>query len=178
MRRLLVATVLAAGLASTGGCGSGQPSDPPAAGGSRPGGTATTGAAPAGSAASGAGPSGAGPSGAASSGGGDTAAVCATTRQAGAAAVETYVAEVGRMVAAVGANDATAAETARRRAEAALTGWRGVLREQSARATDPRLRALLGDLEAEIEAMRADVAGVDETELDRLQQRLDQLCPG
>ncbi|MEV1332402.1 hypothetical protein AB0J20_22840 [Micromonospora costi] len=198
MRRLLVATVLTAGLASAGGCGSAQPSDTPAAGGSRPGGTATTGAAPAGSgptggassgagsssgASSGAGSSGAGSSsgassGGASSGGGDTAAVCAATRQAGASAVETYVAEVGRMVAAVGANDAAAAEAARRRAEAALTGWRGVLREQSGRATDPRLRALLGDLDAEVEAMGADVTGVDETELDRLQQRLDQLCPG
>ncbi|MET7750667.1 hypothetical protein [Micromonospora sp. NPDC005367] len=82
------------------------------------------------------------------------------------------------MVAAVGANDSTAADAAHRRAATALAGWRAVLREQSARATAPQPGVLLADQGAEVEALGADVNGFDETELDRLQQRLDRLCPG
>ncbi|MFI6785221.1 hypothetical protein [Micromonospora sp. NPDC050276] len=68
------------------------------------------------------------------------------------------------------------AEAARGRAEAALAGWRTALREQSERATDPQLKTLLTDLGTEVSALGADVEAIDETELDRLQQRLDQLC--
>ncbi|MGK5742306.1 hypothetical protein [Micromonospora sp. URMC 103] len=189
MRRLLVAAALVAGLGSAGGCGNAPAPDAPpvarsgAATGIVPTGTGLTGAAPTGTgpttgtAASG---TAATPSGVAATtgAGGGTAAVCAVTRRAGDAALETYVEEVGRMVAAIGANNGAAAEAARRRAEGALSGWRNVLREQSARAADPRLRTLLGDLDAEVGAMGADVGGLDETELDRFRQRLDQLCPG
>lgn len=80
------------------------------------------------------------------------------------------------MVAAVGAGDSSAAEVARGRAGAALDGWRTELREQSERATDPQLKTMLTDLGTEVAALRADVESIDETELDRLQQRLDQLC--
>ncbi|MEV1159856.1 hypothetical protein AB0J27_31100 [Micromonospora chokoriensis] len=102
--------------------------------------------------------------------------VCAAAQRASTTAVRTYVAELGRMVAAVGAGDSTAAEAARGRAEAALDGWRAELREQSERATDPQLKTMLTDLGTEVAALRADVESIDETELDRLQQRLDQLC--
>ncbi|MGA4729676.1 hypothetical protein ACWEOS_09505 [Micromonospora taraxaci] len=107
---------------------------------------------------------------------GDAEQVCAAAQRASTTAVRTYVAELGRMVAAVGAGDSTAAEVARGRAEAALDGWRTELREQSDRATDPQLKTMLTDLGTEVAALRADVESIDETELDRLQQRLDQLC--
>ena len=42
--------------------------------------------------------------------------------------------------------------------------------------TDPQLKTLLTDLGTEVAALGADVESIDETELDRLQQRLDQLC--
>ena len=136
--------------------------------------------------ASGAGPTGvttggsaSGPTGVPASGaaaGGDAPQVCAAAQQAGTTAVRTYVAELGRMVAAVGAGDSSTAEAARGRAEAALDGWRTELREQSEQATDPQLKTLLTDLGTEVAALSADVESIDETELDRLQQRLDQLC--
>lgn len=107
---------------------------------------------------------------------GDAEQVCAAAQRASTTAVRTYVAELGRMVAAVGAGDSTAAEVARGRAEAALDGWRTELREQSERASDPQLKTMLTDLGTEVAALRADVESIDETELDRLQQRLDQLC--
>jgi hypothetical protein len=115
-----------------------------------------------------------GPAG--SAGAGDAEQVCAAAQRASTTAVGTYVAELGRMVAAVGAGDSAAAEVARGRAGAALDGWRTALREQSERATDPQLKTMLTDLGTEVAALRADVESIDETELDRLQQRLDQLC--
>ncbi|MGW0214589.1 hypothetical protein ACWDXH_09355 [Micromonospora chokoriensis] len=115
-------------------------------------------------------------SGPAGSTAGDAEQVCAAAQRASTTAVRTYVAELGRMVAAVGAGDSSAAEVARGRAEAALDGWRTELREQSERATDPQLKTMLTDLGTEVAALRADVESIDETELDRLQQRLDQLC--
>ena len=108
--------------------------------------------------------------------GGNGPQVCTAAEQASSAAVRTYVEELGKMIAAVGANDSTGAETARKRAESALTSWRSALQEQSARATDPQLKTLLTDLATEVGTLGADVESIDETELDRLQQRLDQLC--
>lgn len=104
------------------------------------------------------------------------AQVCAESQRAGTTAVRVYVEELGRMVAAVGAGDSATAEAARVRAEAALAQWRATLREQSARAADPQLRTLLNDMGTEVAALGVDGESIDETELDRLQQRLDQLC--
>lgn len=103
--------------------------------------------------------------------------VCAEARRAGATAVREYVEELGRVVAAVGAGDTVTADAARTRAQAALAGWRAALREQRAQATDAQLRTLLSDLGTKVAALGVDVESIDETELDRLQQRLDQLCP-
>ncbi|WBB66887.1 hypothetical protein [Micromonospora sp. WMMD812] len=159
MRRLLATGVLVAGLWSAAGCAGDPPgADVPETTTPSAAGTATT-------------------AGAGTAGGGNTPAVCAAAQEAGATGIRTYVEEVGRMVAAVGANDSATAEAARQRAEAALVGWRSALRQQSAEATDPELRTLLSDMSTEVDAMGADVAAIDETELDRLQQRLDQLCP-
>ncbi|MER7892285.1 hypothetical protein ABTX15_20935 [Micromonospora sp. NPDC094482] len=160
MRRLLTVTALTVGLSSTAGCAGARPADAPAttAGSAPAAGTPTT-------------------AGSAVAGAGNSPAVCAAAQQASVTGIQTYVEELGRMLAAAGASDSTGAEAARLRAEAALTGWRSALREQAARATDPQLTTLLSDLGAEVGAMGADVDAVDETELDRLQQRLDQLCP-
>ncbi|MCG5464914.1 hypothetical protein MED01_003176 [Micromonospora sp. MED01] len=158
MRRLLAVTALLAMLSVAAGCSTG--------------GTAEG----AGSAAAG---TPAGPTATPASGhvaGGDATQVCAAAQEASTTAVRTYVAELGQMLAAVGAGDSRTAEAARGRAEAALAGWRTVLREQSERTDDPQLKTLLTDLGTEISALGADVESIDETELDRLQQRLDQLC--
>ncbi|MDG4783316.1 hypothetical protein O7614_27025 [Micromonospora sp. WMMD961] len=156
MRRLLAVTALVTVLA---GCSADRPE------GVRP--------TPTGASTSSSGPSGMPAGGGAA---GDATGVCAAAQQASTTAVRTYVAELGRMVAAVGAGDSSAAEVARGRAEAALDGWRTELREHSDRATDPQLKTMLTDLGVEVAALRADVESIDETELDRLQQRLDQLC--
>ncbi|MGC5291051.1 hypothetical protein [Micromonospora sp. DT231] len=161
MRRLLAVTALIAVLFDAAGCSADRPtgvgSDPAAV---TTGDTAS-------------GPSGRSASGAAA---GVATEVCAAAQQASTTAVRTYVAELGQLVAAVGAGDSDKAEAARVRAEAALTGWRSELRKQSERATDPQLKTLLTDLGTEVAALGADVESIDETELDRLQQRLDQLC--
>ncbi|MEH0827398.1 hypothetical protein [Micromonospora sp. CPCC 205714] len=160
MRRLLTATLVTAVLLTGSGC-SGDRSDEAAPATSGPSAAATVvrsapvSVAPA---------------------GGNGPQVCAEAEQAASAAVRTYVEELGKMIAAVGANDSTGAETARKRAESALATWRSALREQSARATDPQLKTLLTDLATEVGTLGADVESIDETELDRLQQRLDQLC--
>ncbi|MEU4680635.1 hypothetical protein [Micromonospora sp. NPDC023737] len=167
MRRLFVVGVLVAGLWPAVACGADRPAAEPPSATADP--TTVTDRPTAG---------GGAPSADGVPTGGNTATVCAVVRRAGDDAVRAYEAELGRMVAAVGANDSTAADAARRRAEAALAGWRTVLGEQSARATAPQLGALLDDLGAEVEALGADVNGFDETELDRLRQRLDRLCPG
>nr|WTA66574.1 hypothetical protein OHB51_29535 [Micromonospora sp. NBC_00855] len=162
MRRLLAVTALLTMLSGVVGC-----STDGSAGGTAQG----TGSAVAGTPA--------GPSGMPASGGvagGNATEVCTAAQEASTTAVRTYVAELGHMLAAVGAGDSRAAETARGRAEAALADWRTVLREQSGRTNDPQLKTLLTDLGTEVSALGADVESIDETELDRLQQRLDQLC--
>ncbi|MEU1590179.1 hypothetical protein [Micromonospora sp. NPDC005710] len=163
MRRLLAVTALLTMLTGAVGCSS----DGPTGGAAAPG----TGSAAAGTSA--------GPTGTPASGGvagGNATEVCTAAQQASTTAVRTYVAEVGHMLAAMGAGDNQAAEAARGRAETALADWRTVLREQSGRTNDPQLKTLLTDLGAEVSALGADVDSIDETELDRLQQRLDQLC--
>ncbi|MBM7490356.1 type IV secretory pathway TrbL component [Micromonospora luteifusca] len=167
MRRLLAVTALVTVLLGAAGCAA----DRPGAGAGPTGGT-TGGSGPA------AGVTYPGATAMPASGGaaGVAPQVCAAAQQASTTALQTYVAELGQMIAAVGAGDSGTAEAARRRAEAALAGWRTQLREQSERATDPQLKTLLTDIGTEVAALGADVESIDETELDRLQQRLDQLC--
>ncbi|MCL7460120.1 hypothetical protein AB0I85_23320 [Micromonospora echinofusca] len=168
MRRLLAVTALTAVLLAGSGCAAERPERAAPPGGA-PTGPATGG--PAGGATTGARP-GAG-SGAA---GGNAPEVCAAAQRAGETAVRTYVEELGKMVAAVGADDAAAARTARERISTALTDWRSTLRRESTRAEDAQLKTLLADMAAEVGTLGTDVDSIDETELDRLRQRLDQLC--
>ncbi|MET8529995.1 hypothetical protein [Micromonospora sp. NPDC005172] len=168
MRRLLARTLLVAVLVAGGGCSDGRPGDAGPVG-------VTGGSDPSASAAGSGGSTGT-PVGGAVLGG--DAQVCAEAQRAGATAVREYVAEVGRMLAAVGAGDTVTAGAARDGAQAALTGWRAALREQGTRAADAQLKTLLSDLGTEVAALGVDVESIDETELDRLQQRLDQLCAG
>ncbi|MFF0155358.1 hypothetical protein [Micromonospora sp. NPDC005203] len=161
MRRLLALIALVTVLFDVSGCAA----DRPGGVGSGSAGVTTGGTA--------SGPSGIPASGAAAGG---ATQVCVAAQQASTTAVQTYVAELGQMVAAVGAGDSGTAEAARVRAEGALAGWRSELRKQAGRATDPQLKTLLTDLGSEVAALGADVESIDETELDRLQQRLDELC--
>ncbi|MBM0276804.1 hypothetical protein [Micromonospora tarensis] len=165
MRRLLAVTALVTVLSAGAGCATDRPA------GGDPGPTADgVGSTP--------GDNSSGSTGRPASGaaGGDAGQVCAAAQQASTTAVRTYVAELGQLVAATGVGDSRTAEVARGRAEAALAGWQAALREQSERTTDPQLKTLLTDLGTEVSALGADVESIDETELDRLQQRLDQLC--
>ncbi|MEV4122694.1 hypothetical protein [Micromonospora sp. NPDC049645] len=166
MRRLLAVTALVIVLFGAVACA--------ADGSTSAGRSASTGAS--GSAAGGTSPEPTGLSASGGVAGGNATQVCAAAQEASTTAVRTYVAELGQLVAAVGAGDSRTAEVARGRAEAALAGWRTALREQSGRATDPQLKTLLTDLGTEVSALGVDVESIDETELDRLQQRLDQLC--
>ncbi|MEU7935295.1 hypothetical protein [Micromonospora echinofusca] len=166
MRRLLAVTALTAVLLAGSGCAAERPerAAPPGA----PTGPATGG--PAGGATTGAPGAGSGAAG------GNAPEVCAAAQRAGETAVRTYVEELGKMVAAVGADDAAAARTARERISTALTDWRSTLRRESTRAEDAQLKTLLADMAAEVGTLGTDVDSIDETELDRLRQRLDQLC--
>ncbi|MBQ1075489.1 hypothetical protein KBX06_20300 [Micromonospora sp. C31] len=168
MRRLLAVTALTAALFAGSGCAAERPErDAP------PGGTPS---APATGEPTGGGATGAGPGAGSGAAGGNAPEVCAAAQRAGETAVRTYVEELGKMVAAVGADDAAAARTARDRISTALTDWRSTLRLESTRAQDPQLKTLLADMAAEVGTLGTDVDSIDETELDRLRQRLDQLC--
>ncbi|MGC4767100.1 hypothetical protein ACLQ20_30060 [Micromonospora sp. DT46] len=165
MRRMLAVTALTAVLLSGGGCAAERPerAGPPGgapSGGVTPGGSVGGGAPGAGSGAA----------------GGNAPEVCAAAQRAGETAVRTYVEELGKMVAAVGSDDAAAARTARDRISTALTDWRSTLRRESTRAEDAQLKTLLADMAAEVGTLGTDVDSIDETGLDRLRQRLDQLC--
>lgn len=109
---------------------------------------------------------------------GNGAQVCADALKASSAAAQVYVAELGKMLQATGASDSAAAKEAERRAAAAITDWSASLREQSARASDPRLKAVLAEIATEVGAMKPDIASVKESRLEELQQRLDELCGG
>jgi hypothetical protein len=104
------------------------------------------------------------------------AGVCLAAKQAGSRAVQTYVQKLAEMLTNR-FTDRKGADAARRDAEAALAGWRDALRQQSGRATDPQLKTLLADLATEVGSLGTDVEKIDESEFDRLQQRLDELCP-
>lgn len=107
---------------------------------------------------------------------GNGAQVCADALKASSASAQVYVAELGKLLQATGARDSAAAKEAEGRAAPALTDWSASLREQSARASDPRLKALLAELATEVGTMRPDIASVQESRLEELQQRLDELC--
>ncbi|MEU4775604.1 hypothetical protein [Micromonospora sp. NPDC023644] len=168
MRPLLAVTALTAVLFAGAGCAAERPERAGPPGGAPIGGVASGGP--------GGGATGAGPGAGSGAAGGNAPEVCAAAQRAGETAVRTYVEELGKMVAAVGANDATAARTARDRISTALTDWRSTLRHESTRAEDAQLKTLLADMAAEVGTLGTDVDSIDETELDRLRQRLDQLC--
>ncbi|MDG4796112.1 hypothetical protein [Micromonospora sp. WMMD1082] len=108
--------------------------------------------------------------------GGNGPAVCAAAQQASSDSGRKYVEQLTAMVSAAGAGDTAGARAAGKRAEAALAGWGTALRKQAGRADDPQLKTLLTDLAAEIGRLGTDIEALEETSLDRLQQRLDQLC--
>ncbi|MEV1290013.1 hypothetical protein [Micromonospora sp. NPDC049679] len=108
--------------------------------------------------------------------GGNAREVCVAAQKSTSQAVMVFVSELGTMMQASSANDTKGAQEAQRKAEAALAGWARAVREQGAKATDPQLKTVLGELGAEIGGMKAELDRVDQTRLDQLQQRLDQLC--
>ncbi|MEH1100628.1 hypothetical protein [Micromonospora sp. CPCC 205561] len=168
MRRLLAVTAVTAVLFAGAGCGTERP-ERAAPTGDVPASSAPPGGAPGGT-------TGASPGAGSGAAGGNAPEVCAAAQRAGETAVRTYVEELGRMVAAVGADDTAGARTARERISAALTAWRSTLRSESTRAEDAQLKTLLADMAAEVGTLGTDVDSIDETELDRLRLRLDQLC--
>lgn len=109
---------------------------------------------------------------------GNAAKVCAEALKASSASAQTYVAELGKMLQATGAKDTAAAKEAERQAAAAITDWAAAMNKQSAEATDPQLKALLAEIATEVGTMKADIASIQESTLETLQQRLDELCGG
>jgi hypothetical protein len=175
MRRRLFATVLAFALLAGAGCsGSREHAE------ARPGAATGTPVSPApGGPASGdpsaGAASGATPSGIAT---GNAADVCLEARKLSADQVSRFLAEVGDALTASGDGDQAKADEARRAAAATIRTWSAGLRAQAARADDTRLAGLLREMAAEVGTMTADIDSIDEAKLDRLQQRLDQLCGG
>jgi hypothetical protein len=167
MRRLLVAATVVTALLAVGGCsGDGTPS------------TAPTPAGPT-SASAGSGGSPAASSSPASPGGlagGNAGAVCAAVTRASSDSATRFIAALGRMLESSTAKDQAAADAARRDAQAALTAWSTAMKEQSARASDARLKAALADVGREVAKIKPDVASINQTQLNDLQQRIDQLC--
>jgi ElaB/YqjD/DUF883 family membrane-anchored ribosome-binding protein len=170
MGRLLAAAAIAATLLGGAGCSSngtrvagsaspgaaaGTPGTPATA---QPGGTATSPGAVTGAA------------------GGNATDVCVAATKASSQSAQAFIDELGRMLAAAGTSDTKAAETAKGKAEGVLAAWAAAMKEQSSRATDARLKAVLADVGAQVGAMTADINSVDQAKLDQLQQRLDQLC--
>lgn len=107
---------------------------------------------------------------------GNAAKVCAEALKTSSSSAQVYVAELGKMLQATGTKDTTAAQEAERRATAAISGWSEALRKQAAEATDQQLKDLLAEIAREVGTMKADMASIEETTLERLQQRLDELC--
>ncbi|MFC6021901.1 hypothetical protein ACFP2T_37790 [Plantactinospora solaniradicis] len=175
MRRLLVTAAAIAVLFTAAGCSAerdraGSPNSSgaepsgrvPSSGAPSPGGTAPG---PTGSPGTDTGPAG-----------GNGKEVCEAATKASTTSVQTFVAELGKSLQAAGANDTAGAQAAQRKAEAALRTWGTAMQEQSAKATDARLKAVLAEIATEVGTMKASVDSVDENKLDQLQQRLDQLC--
>ncbi|MGX7675744.1 hypothetical protein [Plantactinospora sp. DSM 117369] len=172
MRRLLVTAAIAAALFAAVGC-SGErdgaaapgPSGGPSAGAPSSG-AATPGTSPGGSPAVDTRPAG-----------GNGREVCAAATEAATSSVQTFVSELGKSLQATSTGDSAGAQAAQRKAETALQTWGNAMREQSARATDERLKTVLAEIATEIGTMKATVESVDENKLQELQQRLDALCP-
>lgn len=174
MRRLLVTAAAIAALFAVTGCSAERDG---AAGPVSPG-SSPSGGVPSSGAATPSGATGATGSPDAETGpaGGNGKEVCAAATKASSESVQTFVGELGKSLQAASANNTAGAQTAQRKAEAALRTWGTAMREQSARATDPRLKAVLAEIATEVGTMKASVESVDENKLDQLQQRLDQLC--
>ncbi|MEV2238927.1 hypothetical protein [Micromonospora sp. NPDC049891] len=113
---------------------------------------------------------------AAGAAGGNAPEVCAAAQQASGDAGKKYVEQLAAMATATGAGDTADAKAAGRRAEAALSDWGKALRAQAARADDRQLKELLTELSTEVGRLGTDIEAIEGTSLDRLQQRLDQLC--
>jgi hypothetical protein len=108
--------------------------------------------------------------------GGNAASICPAVIEANSEGARTYVTELGKMLQAEGDRDTAAAKSAAKRVEAALKSWSETLRTQSAKATDAELKAALAELATEVAGLEPDIASIDESQLERVQQRVDQLC--
>ncbi|MDW5327341.1 hypothetical protein [Plantactinospora sp. KLBMP9567] len=172
MRRLLVTAAIAAALFAAAGC-SGERDGAAAPG---PSGSPSAGAPSSGAATPGASPGGS-PAVDTSPAGGNGKEVCAAATKAATSSVQTFVSELGKSLQAASTGDTAGAQAAQRKAEAALQTWGTAMREQSARATDERLKTVLAEIATEVGTMKATVESVDENKLQELQQRLEALCP-
>lgn len=108
--------------------------------------------------------------------GGNAKEVCAAVTKAGSESAPVFVSELAKLLQASSANDTKGAQEAQRNAQAALTSWATALKEQSAKATDPQLRAALADIGGEIATVKPDIKSIDEAKLEQLQRRVAQLC--
>ncbi|MGI5148146.1 hypothetical protein ACQEVC_17525 [Plantactinospora sp. CA-294935] len=172
MRRLLVTAAIAAALFAAAGC-SGERDGAAAPG---PSGGPSAGAPSSGAATPGASPGGS-PAVDTSPAGGNGKEVCEAATKAATSSVQTFVSELGKSLQAASTGDTAGAQAAQRKAEAALQTWGNAMREQSARATDERLKTVLAEIATEVGTMKATVESVDENKLQELQQRLEALCP-
>ncbi|WP_422773687.1 hypothetical protein ACN28C_12780 [Plantactinospora sp. WMMC1484] len=177
MRRLLVTAAIAAVLSAAAGCsgerdgasGPGPSAGPSSGASASASGAATPGVSP--------GAPGGSPAVVDTRpAGGNGREVCEAATKASTSSVQTFVSELGKSLQAAGTGDTAGADAARSRAEAALQTWGNAMREQSARATDERLKAVLAEIATEVGTMKASIESVDENKLQELQQRLDQLC--
>lgn len=122
------------------------------------------------------GPEGAGPTTGTRPAGGNAQPVCATAVRAGSTAAQRFVQELGVLLQAGADGDAGRAATAKRAAQGALDDWARVTGEQAALATDARLRKVLTDIAAQVRTLRPEVQALQTARLNRLQERLDELC--
>jgi hypothetical protein len=117
-----------------------------------------------------------GATGGSGSGADGTAAICAAAKQARTDAVGVFVTEYGKAVQAAAGGDQAAADTAQRAAKAALERWEKSLREQARRAGAGELGGALTEAAGTVATLRGDLGAVDDTALDRADERLMKVC--
>jgi hypothetical protein len=109
--------------------------------------------------------------------GGNGPQVCAAARTESEKGTTAYIDQLSVLLQAQGMGDKAAVDAARAKLDSGLDSWAGELRRLSGTAQDAQLKAVLGELAAEVDRMEANLDSVDDGRLGNIQDRLDALCP-
>jgi hypothetical protein len=106
----------------------------------------------------------------------NTKEVCASAEKVATEGITALFTEMGKMIAAAGANKEADAEKAKTAAEDAVKKLSTDLQAEAGKAADPKLKEALENMAKAFQTMAVDVEKIDEAKMEAAGTELEKLC--